>query len=316
MEHLERKEGYHRRLMDFIYERYGIKGISIEEARRGYNGETWRLEATEGRYFLKLEYRNEHQAKYRHSLEVVEYLCNHGIDFIPRIVKTKNGRLSSRFDQATLGVFAWIDGEPIDTDETGHIEYEMMSRVYPLTKPGFAIPSTIFSEAAATAFFAQWRHLRGKASDKRNESVLSLLAAHEQELERYALRLVYFAKRCQADTPPFFITHGDVSGNLIKNKDGYFIVDWDEAMYAPLERDVWTRSGRPEAIKEFEDALTRNRIEYRLRNECLAFHCYHMFFIFLGEFLDDFIRYGKSQDLKDLFTGWMFELLQHADGLK
>lgn len=112
---VERSEKYITQLLDFVQHMYGIEAVSIAPAKRGYYGETWQLATANSRYFLKLDY-SPHQSVYEKSFPVVEHLCNNGIDFISRIVKTANGSLSSRFDGAVLGLFDWIDGENIETD--------------------------------------------------------------------------------------------------------------------------------------------------------------------------------------------------------
>ena len=94
----ERDQQYISRLADFIYSEYGIEAVSIVPAKRGYYGETWRVEAKNGSCFLKLDYSPHHRIKYRNSLYVAEYLCNNGIDFIGRIIKTKADDLFSVFN--------------------------------------------------------------------------------------------------------------------------------------------------------------------------------------------------------------------------
>ena len=121
-------------LTDFISEAYGLEAISIVPAKRGYYGETWRLNTENNSYFLKLDYSSQHQVKYRNSLDVVEYLCACGIDFISKIIKTRSDNLFSIFNSAVLCVFNWFDGENIETDETKIPEYSLLSRIYPLNK--------------------------------------------------------------------------------------------------------------------------------------------------------------------------------------
>lgn len=304
---------YTTQLVDFIEQEYGITANSIVPAKRGYYGETWRMDTTNGKYFLKLDYSPQHQIKYRNSLEVVEYLCNNGIDFISSIIKTRTGDLYSIFNSAILGIFVWVDGENIETDETKIPEYKMLSKIYTLTKSGFEIPSIEFSNDRALHFFNKWEQLKTEPINEEIKVVLEVFKLHKEILNHYSERLSYFSKICQNTKSQFYITHGDAGGNLLVDNNNYHIIDWDEVMYAPLERDAWVMCCYDWALNAFHDALKQNNISYELRPEYLAFYCYHMFFLYLGEFLNDFTKYGTKKEIEDYFDSWIMERMKYAD---
>lgn len=304
---------YTERLSEFVLREYGILSSSITPAKRGYYGETWRMDTENDSYFLKLDYSAHHQIKYRYSLEVVEYLCNNGIDFIGRIVKTKKGDLFSIFNSAVLGVFTWIDGENVETDETKIPEYKMLSKIYPLTKQGFDIPSTEFSNERALNVFTKWEHLKLESFSEEHNAILAIFEQHKKVIENFAARLSYFAEICRKDKSHFYITHGDAGGNLLICHGHYHIIDWDEVMYAPLERDSWVMCCHEWAVNAFGDALKQSGISYELRPERLAFYCYHMFFLYLDEILHSFTLPGKSKEIEEYFNCWIMERMHYAD---
>ena len=312
---VNRDSNYINRLRDFICSEYRIRGIALTSAKRGYYGETWRLEASDKCYFVKLDYIPRHQIKFQNSLPVVEYLCSNGIDFIGKIIKTRNGGLYAHFNSAVLAVFEWIDAENIETDETKMPEYQMLCKVYPLTKQGFDIPTIEFSDDKAVSFYKQWEELKSAPPSKVNEDVLSMFEEHREKLSHRASRLLHFAYVCKADKSDFYITHGDAGGNFLVGNDRQYIVDWDEVMYAPLERDAWVMCCRDWARQLFNDTLKQHGIKYELRAERLAFFCYHMFFLYLCELLDDFLPHGKKEKLEAYFNDDYFieERMQFAD---
>ena len=108
---MQRDDAYINKLKDFIRAQYQLEPLSITPAKRGYYGETWRMDTADSSYFLKLDYFPRHQETYKHSLPVIEYLRNNGIDFISAVVKTASGELCANFNSAVLAVFEWIDGE-------------------------------------------------------------------------------------------------------------------------------------------------------------------------------------------------------------
>jgi len=313
--HPERNSEYMNSLKDFIHDKYNIHATSIAPAKRGYYGETWKLETSDTNYFVKLDYFSRHQKIYQNSLPVVEYLCNNGIDFISQIVKTRGGELYTNFNLGVLGVFEWIEGESIETDETKAPEYQMLCKIYPLTKQGFNIPTIEFSDAKAILFYEKWEKLKNMQSSEVNRIVNSLFESQRDKLFHCAGRLLHFASICQKDTSGFYLTHGDAGGNFFVSSKRNYIVDWDEVMYAPLERDAWVMCCRIWARKLFNDTLKDNNIKYKLRPERLAFYCYHMYFLYLGEFLEDFMVHGMSQSLEEYFEDsyFMEERISYAN---
>jgi len=298
-----RSGGYKRKLLDFFQQEYGIEATGISPAKRGFYGETWRLDAANNSYFLKLVYATAHQAVYARSFPIIQHLCGHGIGFINQIIKTKDGRLSAQFDGAVLGAFDWIDGENIETDATKFPEYQMLAKVYSVPVHGVAIPIEDFSGRSANKFFEQWNALE-------DEQVLSLLENNRAIFEYRAKRLKTLARQCQGDAVDFFITHGDAGGNYIVNGDRRFIVDWDDPMLAPPERDAWVMCGKDWAREAFEAALRRNGITYTLRPERLAYYCYRFFFFYLTEFLKAFTQ---ADTIEEYLEGWIKESLAYAD---
>ena len=304
---IHRGDEYVSRLKSFVREEYDIHALGIAPAKRGYYGETWRIDTAGGSYFAKLVYPAAHADVYRRSFPIVKHLCDHGIDFIGKIRQTKNGGLYSVFDGAILGIFDWIDGEHIETDATKIPEYQMLARVYTVPPHGLPIPREDFSGISADRFFSQWG-----ASD--NGQLLSLLEKNRSKIGHRAARLKHYAALCQNDTEDFFITHGDAGGNLIKNGDRYFIVDWDTPVLAPPERDAWVMCSHDFAREAFHGALRQNGIEYTLRPERLAYYCYHYFFFYLTAYLDGFTQSDDIQTVEEYIDCWIVKSIEYADG--
>jgi hypothetical protein len=301
---IQRGNEYISQLSEFIRRNYNICSVAPTPAKRGFYGETWKLEAAENNnYFLKIVYPAAHKSVYECSFPIIQHLCNHGIDFISRIVKTKDGELFSRFDSAVLGVFDWIDGENMETDATKIPEYQMLAKVYTVPYCGVPISREDFSSKHADKFFKQWNALeRGQ--------LRSLLNRNRTKLEYRAARLKIFAELCRSDTTGFVITHGDAGGNFLANGDKYFIVDWDKPILAPPERDAWVMCGKDWVRDAFQEALCQNGIKYTLRPERLAYYCYDFFFFYLTAFLD---ASAQADTVEEYLNGWIKWSFEYAD---
>lgn len=307
-----RGEAYIQRLCAFIGRAYPLRPTAIAPARRGYYGETWRLDCGEGRCFLKLD-RSPHQTVYARNFPVVEHLRNRGMEFVSRIVKARDGRLFTQFDGGVLGVFDWIEGENRQDESTKTREYQMLARVYTVDAAGLDLAREDFLPRAADLFFSQWARVEDKG-------ILALLEQRRDAIGFNAGRLRHFARLCQEDLTGFAITHGDAGGNVIVNGDAFYLVDWDDPWLAPPERDAWFCMQWPWAMETFQAALRQNGIGYTLRSERLAYYCYHMYFFYLMEILDTFFALGPREGavleyLSEYLGGWINDNLAFAGGI-
>ena len=302
-----RTDEYKRKLLDFIRREYGIDAYGIYPAKRGFYGETWKLSTANKSYFTKIVYPTSHKSVYENSFPVIDHMNHHGIDFIGKIVRTSQGKLSVRFDSAVLGVFDWIDGENRQDEDTKIHEYQMLAKVYTVLTKGLVIQREDFTAVSADTFLYQWSSLPP------HTSLSVLFEQHRTKIEHRAERLHLFSERCRNDTSPFFITHGDAGGNYIANGDKKYIVDWDTPILAPPERDAWFCMSWDWAMDAFHDALRQNGIDYTLQKERLAYYCYHMFFYYLNAYIGRYTLTGVTEGVDEYISGWIEESFQYAD---
>jgi hypothetical protein len=208
-----RGERYIELFMQFINAEYGLAVTAISPAKRGYYGETWKIETTDITYFAKVVYPTVQQMKYRRSFPVVERLTSSGIDTIPPILKTVSGELYSEFDGATVGLFQWLDGENIQNEDTKIQEYRILAKVYSASTGGLDIPQQVFDTQAAQTLIDSLKRID-------NEEILDFFKSHTDIIKHYTGRLATFAERVATLEIPRFITHGDAGGNIIVGTDG------------------------------------------------------------------------------------------------
>ena len=301
-----RSDEYMLRLSSFISSEYDIEVNQIVPTKRGFYGETWKLYTPNAHYFMKLVYCDEHKSVYEHSFPIIQHLYDHGIDFISKIKKTKCGKLSTHFDGAVVGIFDWIDGENIETNETKIPEYQMMAKAYTVPYVGLDINKEDFSNKCSDEFWKQKSILK-------NIEVLSLLDKHHDKIKHRSERLNLFSKLCCNDETGFVITHGDAGGNFFVSEHKNYIVDWDGVTLAPTERDAWVMCSHPWAQNAFNNALHERGIDYKLRPERLAYYCYRFFFFYLNSFL---YANSNADIIEEYIDGWIENSFSWADGVK
>jgi spectinomycin phosphotransferase len=67
-----------------------------------------------------------------------------------------------------------------------------------------------------------------------------VLAAHAPGTHRALDRYDDLVRAARADPPGLVLTHGEPHpGNTMRTGDGWLLIDWDTALIAPPERDLW-----------------------------------------------------------------------------
>jgi hypothetical protein len=301
-----RSDEYIEKLLDFVRSEYGIDAIGIYPAKRGFYAETWKLKTADCSYFIKVVYPVTHKSVYKKSFLVIDHMNRHGIDFISRIVKTTQGNLSVYFNDAVLGVFDWIDGENREDEKTKIREYKMLAKIYTVPTEDLIIQRENFSADSADTFFQQCSTL---SSDT---PLYTLFEQHRKKIEHRAKRLRLFSERCCNDVSSFVITHGDAGGNYIASNGIDYIVDWDMPILAPPERDAWFCMHWDWAMEGFHNALQQNGLGYTLRQERLAYYCYHMFFFYLNAYIDRYTQIGITEGIEEYMSGWLEDAFEFA----
>jgi thiamine kinase-like enzyme len=308
--HTIRDERYVEAFRQFIIAEYGIDAVRISPAKRGYYGETWKVEALGSAYFAKVVYPAAHKSKYRRSFPVVERLTSSGIENIPPLLKTNKGKLCSDFDGAVVGVFKWLDGDNVQNEDTRIPEYKILSKVYTVSAKGLDIPQQVFDAQAAQT-------LRDNLKRLDNGEVQSFFKLHADKIECYANSLANLSKRIAKLKTPRYITHGDAGGNIIAGTDGqYYLVDWDNPILVPPERDAWFCLHRTCATSAFNSALHENGIDYTLNFDIMAFYCYYFWFDYLNLYLETYFESGDVniiREIKAYLTGWITDNMDFAE---
>jgi hypothetical protein len=313
-----RDDQYIQSLKRFIETEYGISVINIIDAKRGFFGETWKIETGNHSYFAKIDY-SSHKHIYLKSLPVVEYINSMGIDFVSRIVKTTDGKLSKSFRDGVCCLFEWIEGENTEDYDIKRL-FEKMAIIYKIPGNVIDIQKELFNTSCIDSFNVNLERLH-LASDKASHNLFAILTERENMINQIAERLSAFALMCKGDMSHYCITHGDAGGNTIISDDKFTIVDWDQVMLAPPERDAWFFMADADKMCSIQSILDNNGQGYRLRPDRLAFYAYFSFFYYLQEYFTCFFEAGNDihdeliNNVSSFFSSWIAKPISAADEL-
>jgi hypothetical protein len=294
----QRNAQYIAELKFFLEDRYGFEVKQIIEAKRGFYGETWKVIAESECFFIKIVYYAHHMAKYSSSLNIMDYMVHHGITFIGRIVRSKQDDLCCLFNGGTLGVFVFVEGENTEEYDLPRL-MSHLAVIYHLQTGDLAIKPETFDVSCIDAFFQQFSDLKLLQSQSAVE-IVGILEDNRAKLHHYAIQLRSLAGLCAKDPQDFHITSGDVGGNVILDGDHFTIVDWDDIVLAPIERDLWWYMQDEGWMRTIQETLSASGFAYRLAQDRLAFYCIRGFFHYLCEYLHCFLECDGEELKKDV----------------
>jgi spectinomycin phosphotransferase len=240
---------------------YDLNPVTLEFLPLGldYNAGVYRVVSEQGTaYLLKVTSR----PLYEPRCLVPRYLNEQGITSVVAPVPTRSGALWTRVEEWTVIVYPFIDG---DTRWTGMANEQwkevgtIFQQIHQVMLPPEGFES-LRKETFDPTEYARWvrtfeaQHLHSRHDGSGSSRALRAdWVAHQSTIHTGVSSLEQLAGVLQRRAGPYVICHADLhAANLIRDPLGHvFVIDWDEVMLAPKERDfIFVREPRAAAFWE------------------------------------------------------------------
>lgn len=236
-----------QRIIDCLKINYGIEVATLTFLPLGADMQAsiYKAQARDQlSYFVKLKHGHHHDI----SAIIIALLCNAGIQQIIPIVKTIRGQPTQRLDDFTLIISPFIEGQDGFsrdlTDDQWYALGKVMRQIHEID-----VPPSIQSMVRWETYSPKWRQavrslyplIESKPSgDTIAVNLLMFIKKHTAEIHRLVDRAEQLSQKIQNQLPEFVLCHSDIHGGnvLIDGKDSIYIVDWDDPIMAPKERDL------------------------------------------------------------------------------
>ena len=233
-------------IIEQLESHYALRVRALEFLPIGNDQRAWsyRVEAAAGVYFLKLRRGGTKPA----SLIAPRYLKSIGIEQVVAPLAACSGALSVAAGDYDFILYPYIDGKsawrmslPLSVWRRWGVT---MRRIH-----GSTLTAPVLALAEREAFGAKWLDTIDRVEDvlQRQDARGSVAAQaarvwrdQEAEIHRCRRRYREMGALLSADPPPFAFCHADIhTANIILDPQGEVrIVDWDETVIAPKERDL------------------------------------------------------------------------------
>ena len=240
---------------------WGLAAASVQYQAVGWGSHHWDVTDTAGRrWFVTLD-ELEHKrrsadepltagfGRLRAALAAARDLRDGGASFVVAPVPTADGEPVARVsDGYGVAVYPFIDGQRFHWGEFASPEHRL--GVLGLVAAVHTAPAAARRHARADDYAVPHRDdleaacaPAGEAPDcgPYARSAALLMKQHAAPVGRLLARYDSFVRQARARGTAAVLTHGEPHpGNTMRTADGWLLIDWDTALVAPPERDLWS----------------------------------------------------------------------------
>ena len=232
-----------KRIIDCLNTDYGIAVATLTFLSLGadMNASVYKAHTPDGlSYFVKLKRGHHHDI----SVTLLSLLQSSGIQQIIPPIKTIHGKPTQHIDDFTLIVYPFVEGQNGFcynlTDEQWVTLGKVLREVHE-----FDVPPSIKNRIRKEVYSSKWReavrsllvHIDGNPT---GDEIALKLQTFRIAIKRLVDRAESLSQKIQAQSSEFVLCHSDIhGGNVLVDANGaIYIVDWDEPIMAPKERDL------------------------------------------------------------------------------
>lgn len=236
-----------QRIIDCLNANYGIKVAKLTFLSIGadMDASVYKAEAHDhASYFIKLKHGHHHDI----SAAIIALLHSAGIQHIIPPIKTKDGQPILHINDFTLIVSPFIEGQDGFsrdlTDEHWLTLGKVMRKIHEIDVP-LSIQRIIrredYSPKWRKAVQALYARIESEPStDEISSKFITFMKSRSAVIHSLTNRAEQLGKQIQKQSPEFVLCHSDIHcGNVLMDRnDIIYMVDWDDPIMAPKERDL------------------------------------------------------------------------------
>lgn len=269
-------------------------------------------------YFVKLKSGHNHDV----GVAILDLLHKEGIQQIIAPIKTIQGRSTQHVDEYTLIVYPYIENQngfsQILTDDQWIILGKVLRKVHE-----FKMPTTIQDQIRREDYSSKWRdivrslydHIETKPNrDYWAKKLTMFMKEHKKEIDRLLDSAELLGQKLQQESVEFVLCHADIhSGNVLIAENGsIYIVDWDQPIMAPKERDLMFIGGGVANVwnnPHEEEFFYKGYGKTKINMPILAYYRHERIVEDIAEYSQEFLFKVTEEDRSEMYQQFiaMFE---------
>jgi spectinomycin phosphotransferase len=255
-------------LKDVIREKFGIKVVCFTLVPKWGAARGYMIESSDHKsFFLKIYWDDKiPDSAFRFADDL---FARAGIVNIAHPIPTSHGQMRVHIRDFQIALFDWISGRTAEEHKLTDTQLERLGELlakihqsktitgeYPV-RENFAIPF----KNRFLAIFDSMSKIPDKSTKYRTRLKL-FLETHRQKFMRELETLEKLQRKVKAMRLEFVNCHGEPSpGNILSSNDGEIhLLDWDEPIFAPKEKDLLFFKDNVEPVMKGYSAFSRDAV--------------------------------------------------------
>jgi spectinomycin phosphotransferase len=245
---IERQFPSDRCIIDCLSVNYAIEARSITPLPGGadMNAAIYKVQARDqSSYFVKLKHGYENDI----NATILELLHGAGVQQIIPPIKTIQGRSILYMDNFCLIIYPFIEGVNGFSHKLTDTQWITLGKALRQVHD-FDVPSSLLKHIRQETYSPKWRqtvrslytHIQNEppSNDVISLKFLNFMKENRLVIQRLVDRAEQLCYSIKKQSTKFVLCHSDIHGGnvLLRGSSTIFIVDWDEPIMAPKERDL------------------------------------------------------------------------------
>ncbi|HAT6977945.1 TPA: aminoglycoside O-phosphotransferase APH(9)-Ia [Legionella pneumophila] len=235
-----------QQLIELLKVYYGIDIHSVQLMAGGadMNAFGYKADSESNSYFVKLKYGHHDEI----NLSIIRLLHDSGIKEIIFPIYTRDAKLFQQIDHFKIIVYPFIDAPNGFTQNLTEKQWQQLGKVLRQIHET-SVPTAIQQRLRKETYSPKWREMVRSfynkigfddSDDQITTDFKSFFNQNIDSIHRLVDSSEELSKKIQPDLDKYVLCHSDVhAGNvLVVNEESIYIIDWDEPMLAPKERDL------------------------------------------------------------------------------
>lgn len=281
-------------MINCINKNYGLNITRLTRLPWGadINAAAYKAEAQNGRtYFLKVKYGPHSDS----TIELISLLKASGIEQVISPIRTVENKLTQLFENATLILYPFVErkngfDQPL-TDAQWITLGRVLRRIHEFKVPP-AIKQQIRQENYSPQYHDAVRSLdthlvQHSNGDETAKKTRALLKERKPIIDRLVERAEFLSEKVRKQSPEYVLCHSDIHAGNILIGDSLYIIDWDDPIMAPRERDLMFIGGGVANVwnQPREEALFyKGYGEITLNKDALAYYRHERIVVDIAEY--------------------------------
>ncbi|HBD7488804.1 TPA: aminoglycoside O-phosphotransferase APH(9)-Ia [Legionella pneumophila] len=227
-----------------VYYGIDIHAVQLIVGGADMNAFGYKADSESNSYFVKLKYGHHDEI----NLSIIRLLYDSGIKEIIFPIYTRDTKLFQQIDHFKIIVYPFIDAHNGFTQNLTEKQWQQLGKVLRQIHET-SVPTAIQQRLRKETYSPKWREMVRSfynkigfddSDDQITADFKSFFNQKIDSIHRLVDSSEELSQKIQPDLDKYVLCHSDVhAGNvLVVNEESIYIIDWDEPMLAPKERDL------------------------------------------------------------------------------